>query len=212
MKDSGVEWIGEIPEGWEVSALSYLAKIDTGSTPDRSRPNYWNGNIPWVKTGEVKYGLITETEEYITEYGLKNSATRLAPKGTILMAMYGQGITRGRVAILGIDATYNQACCAILFNDRIENNFGYYFFVAAYPHVREAGNESSQMNLSSGYISKLKFPIPPKHEQSEIIEHIQIATTKITTAISFKEQEIKKLKEYKATLINSAVTGKIKVC
>lgn len=212
LKDSGVEWIGEIPEGWELSSLSYLAKIDTGSTPDRSRPNYWNGNIPWVKTGEVKYDLITETEEFITEYGLKNSATRLAPKGTILMAMYGQGVTRGRVAILGIDATYNQACCAILFNKRIDNRFGYYFFIAAYPHVRDAGNETSQMNLSSGYISKLKFPIPPIQEQKEILNFIENASDKITTAISLKEQEIEKLKEYKATLINSAVTGKIKIC
>jgi type I restriction enzyme, S subunit len=211
LKDSGVEWIGEIPEGWEISALSYLAKIDTGSTPDRSRPNYWNGNIPWVKTGEVKYDLITETEEYITEYGLKNSATRLAPIGTILMAMYGQGVTRGRVAILGIPATYNQACCAILFNNRIESNFGYYFFIAAYPHVRDAGNETSQMNLSSGYISKLKIPIPPILDQKRIVVYIESATIKFSTAISLKEQEIEKLKEYKATLINSAVTGKIKV-
>lgn len=211
LKDSGVEWIGAIPEGWEISALSYLAKIDTGSTPDRSRPNYWNGNIPWVKTGEVRYDVITETEEYITENGLKNSATRLAPKGTILMAMYGQGVTRGRVAILGVAATYNQACCAILFNERILNIYGYYFFIAAYPHVRDAGNETSQMNLSAGYISKLKIPIPPLEEQNLISGYIKTASQKIATAISLKEQEIEKLKEYKATLINSAVTGKIKV-
>ena len=211
MKDSGVEWIGEIPEDWKISALSYLAKIDTGATPDRSRPNYWNGNIPWVKTGEVRYDVISETEEYITENGLKNSATRLAPKGTILMAMYGQGVTRGRVAILGVAATYNQACCAVLFNKRLSNIYGYYFFIAAYPHVRDAGNETSQMNLSAGYISKLKIPIPPIKEQEEIIKSIEFNSTKIDTAISLKEQEIEKLKEYKATLINSAVTGKIKV-
>jgi type I restriction enzyme S subunit len=212
MKESGVEWIGEIPEGWKIGALSYLAKIDTGSTPDRSRPNYWNGNIPWVKTGEVRYDVITETEEYISENGLKNSATRLAPKGTILMAMYGQGVTRGRVAVLGVPATYNQACCAILFNARILNTYGYYFFIAAYPHVRDAGNETSQMNLSAGYISKLKIPNPPLDEQNLISEYIKTASQKIATAISLKEQEIEKLKEYKATLINSAVTGKIKVC
>lgn len=211
MKDSGVEWIGQIPEHWEISALSYLARIDTGATPDRTRPGYWNGKIPWVKTGEVKYELITETEEYITENGLKNSATRLAPEGTILMAMYGQGVTRGRVAILGVAATYNQACCAILFNNRIANIYGYYFFIAAYPNVRDAGNETSQMNLSSGYISKLKMPIPPKEEQILISEYIEFASQKIAVAISLKEKEIEKLKEYKATLINSTVTGKIKV-
>lgn len=211
LKDSGVVWIGEIPEDWQISALSYLARIDTGSTPDRTRPNYWNGSIPWVKTGEIRYDLISETEEYITESGLKNSATRLAPKGTILMAMYGQGVTRGRVAILGVKAAYNQACCAILFNEKINNIYGYYFFVAAYPHVRDAGNETSQMNLSSGYISKLKMPIPPKAEQIIISEYINATSQKIATSISLKEQEIEKLKEYKVSLINSAVTGKIKV-
>lgn len=212
MKDSGVEWIGEIPEHWEISFLSYVAKIDTGSTPDRSRPNYWNGNIPWVKTGEVNYSVIYQTEEYITEFGLKNSATRLAPKGTVLMAMYGQGVTRGRVAILGTPATYNQACCAIQFNDRIFNIYGYYFFIAAYANVRDAGNETSQMNLSSGYISKLKIPIPSKNEQVAISTFIETASQQIDTAILLKEKEIEKLKEYKSTLINSAVTGKIKVC
>lgn len=212
MKDSGVEWIGEIPEGWEVSFLSYVSTLVTGSTPDRTRLSYWNGNIPWVKTGEVKYELITETEEYITDSGLKNSATRLAKPGTILMAMYGQGVTRGRVAILGVPAAYNQACCAINFGDKIFNYFGYYFFIAAYPNVRDAGNETSQMNLSSGYISKLKIPIPPFQEQKQIVSYLEIELKKIEILSSLKQQEIEKLKEYKASLINSAVTGKIKVC
>lgn len=211
MKESGVEWIGEVPGHWAISSLSYVAKIDTGSTPDRARPSYWGGNIPWVKTGEVKYSIITETEEYITESGLRNSATRLAPVGTILMAMYGQGVTRGRVGIVGIPVTYNQACCAILFNQRLNNMFGYYYFIAAYPNVRDAGNETSQMNLSSGYISKLKIPIPPIGEQKEIINFIEKAAQKIEKATILKAQEIEALKEYKGSLINSMVTGKVKI-
>ncbi|WP_207420232.1 restriction endonuclease subunit S [Desertivirga brevis] len=211
MKDSGVEWIGEVPEHWKVSALSYVARIETGSTPDRTRPTYWGGDIPWVKTGEVNYTTIRTTEEKITEQGLKNSATRLAEPETILMAMYGQGVTRGRVAILGVHAAYNQACCAIKFDHRIKHKFGYYFFIAAYPHVRDAGNETSQMNLSSGYISKLKVPIPTKSEQEEIISFIEFCNLKADSAIIIKTKEIDKLKEYKATLINAVVTGKIKV-
>lgn len=212
MNDSGVEWIGEVPAHWGIAALGYLANISTGSTPDRSRPNYWGGNIPWVKTGEINYTEITNTEEYISEQGLRNSATRIAPVGTILMAMYGQGVTRGRVGILGIPATYNQACCAIQLGSKLKTLFGYFFFLAAYPHIRDDGNESSQMNLSSGYISKLKLPIPPLSEQEEIIDFVNNVVALIDVNVNHKKKEIFKLKEYKSTLINAAVTGKIKVC
>ncbi|MFN8298117.1 MAG: restriction endonuclease subunit S [Chitinophagales bacterium] len=212
MKDSGVEWIGEIPVGWSICSIGYLAKIDTGGTPDRTRPSYWNGNIPWIKTGEVNYSIIMETEEFISEKGLRNSATRIAPPGTILMAMYGQGVTRGRVAILGISATYNQACCALQFNEKIINLYSYYFFMAAYPYIRSIGNETSQMNISSGYIRKLKIPIPSIKEQKEIATYLGQLIAITSKAIATKTDEIEKLKEYKSSLINSAVTGKIKVC
>ncbi len=211
MKDSGVEWIGEIPEEWEVKKLSYVAKIETGATPDRSKSNYWGGSIPWVKTGEVNYETIFETEEHISESGLKNSSTRIAPVGTLLMAMYGQGITRGRVSLLGVPATYNQACCAMLFAKSIYNVYAYFYFVAAYRYIRENGNETSQMNISAGYISGLKILMPPIIEQTAIVAHIETQSAKTDRAISLQEQQIGKLKELKATLIDGAVTGKIKV-
>lgn len=103
-----MEWISKIPAHWEVKKLSHVAQIDSVATPDRSRQDFWNGKIPWVKTGEINYNEILETEEHITESGLRNSSTKLSPKGTLLMAMYGQGITRGRVALLGVPAIYNQ--------------------------------------------------------------------------------------------------------
>lgn len=211
MKDSGVEWIGEIPEDWEVKKMSYVAKIETGGTPDRSKSSFWNGTIPWVKTGEVNYQTIVETEEYITDSGIKNSSTRLAPAGTLLMAMYGQGVTRGRVSLLGIAASYNQACCAMLFKKSINNVYAYFYFIAAYKYIRDDGNETSQMNISSGYISTLKILIPPYNEQSIIVAHIKEQSAKIDKAIKLQEQQIEKLIELKATLIDGAVTGKIKV-
>jgi type I restriction enzyme S subunit len=210
-RDSGVEWISEIPAHWEVKKLSHVAQIDSGATPDRSRQDFWNGKIPWVKTGEINYNEILETEEHITESGLRNSSTKLSPKGTLLMAMYGQGITRGRVALLGVPATYNQACCAIQFNKLFMVKFAFYFFIAAYPYIRDDGNETSQMNLSTGYISTLKIVCPPWEEQNTIVTHIETESAKIDRAISLQQQQIDKLKEYKATLINSAVTGKIRV-
>ncbi|WP_415838528.1 restriction endonuclease subunit S, partial [Rahnella bruchi] len=100
MKDSGVEWLGEVPEHWDVSSLGYYSTLNTGATPDRSNPKYWNGDIAWIKTGEVNYDNISSSEEKITYEAVKNTSVRVSPPGTLLMAMYGQGITRGRVAIL----------------------------------------------------------------------------------------------------------------
>lgn len=154
LKDSGVEWLGEVPAHWRVASLGYCAQISTGATPDRSNPNYWNGSIPWIKTGEVKYEEIFETEEYISEEAVSNSSVKLSPPGTVLMAMYGQGVTRGRVAILGVAATYNQACAAINTNKDIWNKYLVCFFMAAYHAIRDDGNETSQMNLNADIVGR----------------------------------------------------------
>lgn len=84
-----------LPEGWRRSTLGEIARITSGGTPDRSEPSYWGGSVPWVTTGEIQFNTITDTAEKITEAGLKNSSAKLFPPGTLLMAMYGQGKTRG---------------------------------------------------------------------------------------------------------------------
>jgi type I restriction enzyme S subunit len=211
MKDSGVEWIGEVPEHLEVKKMSHVAKISAGSTPDRSIPRYWNGIIPWVKTGEVNYDTIHSTEEQITEMGLRMSATKISPPGTLLMAMYGQGVTRGRVSLLGINAAYNQACCAMSFNFEIDELFAYWFFRIAYNYIRDDGNESSQMNISAGYIAQLRILKPPIKEQLVIISYVQKEHIKIDRSINLHLQQIAKLKEYRTVLIDAAVTGKIRI-
>jgi type I restriction enzyme S subunit len=211
MKDSGIDWMGKMPAHWGVSALSYLGSIETGSTPDRSKPSYWNGSIPWLKTGEINWTPIREAEEFITEAGLENSAAKVARPGTLLMAMYGQGVTRGRVAILEIEAAYNQACAAILFGRRITPQFGRYFFMAAYHHIREAGNETSQMNLSAGLIAKIRLPVPPVCEQESAVRFLDSELKKLDTLILESERVIILLKERRAALISAAVTGQIDV-
>lgn len=211
MKDSGVPWLGEVPAHWGVSALGYLAAIDTGATPDRGEAAYWNGSIPWVKTGEINWAPIRATEETISDEGLASSATKLAKPGTLLMAMYGQGVTRGRVALLEIEATYNQACAAILFGPRIKPEFGRYFFMAAYDYVRDMGNETSQMNLSAGLIAKIKLAIPPAEEQKDIIRFLDSAVRKQESLRREAELAIRLLRERRSALISAAVTGQIDV-
>ena len=119
MKDSGIEWIGEIPEHWSLPTIKRITQLTSGGTPDRSHPEYWNGEIPWIKTGELRNDFVFDAEEYITELGLQSSSARMFDVNTILMAMYGQGKTRGMTGLLKIRAATNQACCGITVNNEI---------------------------------------------------------------------------------------------
>jgi type I restriction enzyme S subunit len=211
MKDSGVEWIAAVPAHWRVSALGYVASVETGSTPDRGAPEFWQGDIPWLKTAEINYQPIREAEEFITAAGLANSAAKVAEPGTLLMAMYGQGVTRGRVATLEIAASYNQACAAISFDESIDVRFARYFFIAAYAHIRDAGNETSQMNLSTGIIRKFKLTVPPPTEQSAIVSFLDSEISQVDCLLGEAEAAVSLLLERRTALISAAVTGQIDV-
>jgi len=211
MRDSGIEWIGEIPKHWGVCSLSYIANLTAGGTPDRSRPQYWNGDIPWIKTGEVNYNTIISAEEHISAIGLRNSSAKIAPPDTILMAMYGQGVTRGRVAILGIEAAFNQACLAISPSSKLQVKYLYYYLQSAYSFTRDTGNETSQMNLSSGSIGKIKIVMPSNEEQTLISKFLDQKIIELDEVLSKQLEMIKGLNLLKESFISETVTGKIKV-
>jgi type I restriction enzyme S subunit len=211
MKPSGIEWLGEVPAHWSIGALSYLSTIQTGSTPDRSKPEYWEGEIPWLKTGEINYELVLDSEERITEAGLQNSAAKIADIGTLMMAMYGQGITRGRVAILGIRAAYNQACAAITLGPKLYNEYAKFFFMMTYRFIRDFGNETSQMNLGSGIIAKIRVLVPPMEEQRKIVSFLQTELSIFDTLTTEAQRAIDLLQERRTALISAAVTGQIDV-
>ena len=209
MKDSSVEWLRDMPAHWGVSALGYYANLNTGATPDRSQSRYWLGDIPWIKTGEVKYDTIYQTEECISEVALNESSVQLSPPGTLLMAMYGQGVTRGRVAILGVSATYNQACVAISPNKHLSNEYLRFYFMAAYHAIRDGGNETSQMNLNADIVGKFKVTIPLKEEQAEIVGFLERELVHYDVLIEEANLAIELSKERRTALISAAVTGKI---
>ncbi|RUR72720.1 type I restriction enzyme specificity protein [Chlorogloeopsis fritschii PCC 6912] len=211
MKDSGIEWIGEIPENWKRGKLNYFCKIISGGTPDRNNPDFWEGDIPWVKTGEVNYQDIYSTEEYISAEGLNSSSTTLVKPETLLMAMYGQGNTRGRVAILKIEAAFNQACLAICPLNNLNVYFLYYFLISAYKYIRDTGNESSQMNLSAGIIGKINILVTNLEEQQKIVQYLDKKISEIDQQKAKIQKAIELLKEYRTALITNAVTGKIDV-
>ena len=211
MKPSGIEWLGDVPKHWEVGALGYFATIGTGSTPDRTVQDYWNGDVPWVKTGEINYATITTTDEGISPEGLASCSLTMYPAGTMLMALYGQGVTRGRVALLGIPSTCNQACAAIQVDDRIDRHFLQAFFVFAYPFIRGIGNETTQMNMNLEFIRRIRVVVPPVQEQTEIAGCIQTETAKLDTLTAEAQRAIDLLQERRTALISAAVTGQIDV-
>lgn len=199
--------IGVMPEHWGIRELGEVANLKSGGTPDRSKSEYWNGKIPWVKTGEIKYEKINDTEEYITELGLENSAARWIPAGTLLMAMYGQGVTRGRVAILGLDATINQACAAIFTSEKILPQFLFYFLTLRYESIRDLGHGANQRNLNSAIIKSIKIVVPPLSEQREIARILATVDKKIET----EEKRQAALQALFKTMLQQLMTGQIRI-
>lgn len=180
--------------------LGSIAKITSGGTPERTKSAYWNGTIPWVKTAQIQNCTITAEciDEWITQEGLEHSSARLIPKGTILMAMYGQGKTRGQVAILGIDATINQACAAILLKPEVNRDYVYQQLLYRYKSIRALSNTGSQENLNSELIREITFPLLALEEQREIAQALfvwDIAIQKTEQLIAAKEQRLAAIRQ-----------------
>ena len=214
LKDSGVEWIGEIPEHWENTKIKAVAKTTSGATPPSGNlVRYYNGQYPWIRTTDLNNGILNEVPEYITEAALRDTACKIISKNTICIAMYGGSGTIGKFALVNFDnATLNQAVCGIKGNIEINYLFLYYSLQMMRKHwMFYADGSRKDPNISQDIIKNMPIVYPHLSEQKLIVEYIEISNTKIANAISLKEQEIEKLKEYKMSLIDGVVTGKVKV-
>lgn len=185
-------------EGWESDLLGNIFDTTSGGTPNRSTNEYWDGYIPWVTTSLVNFGIITHADEFISDAGLKNSAAKLFPRGTVLIAMYGQGKTRGQVALLGIEAATNQACAAILPRKEIDPNFVFLNLASRYEEMRQLSNSGGQENLSQGLIRELpsSYPSNPAEQQK-----ITICLTCVDNVIDAQAQKIETLISHKNGLM-----------
>ncbi|MFM5787753.1 restriction endonuclease subunit S [Aeromonas veronii] len=193
-----------VPNGWKLSTIEEIANVSSGGTPSRKNDTYWNGNIPWVTTAEVQFKVIKDTSEKITEEGLANSSAKLFPVDTILMAMYGQGKTRGQVAKLGIEASTNQACAAIVLHPDYEVDYYYQFLVSQYENIREMANSGGQENLSGGIVKSIQVPVPPLPEQQKIAKILSTWDQ----AISTTEQLLANSQQQKKALMQQLLTEK----
>lgn len=185
-------------EEWVEDTLGNLFDITSGGTPERSREDYWNGGIPWITTSLVNFNVIAGAAEYISEAGLKNSSAKIFPEKTILVAMYGQGKTRGQVAMLGLKAATNQACAAILPRKGINQKFVFLNLVSRYEELRGISNSGGQENISQGLIKGLSFSYPsdPAEQQS-----IADCLTSLDDLIAAETRKLDTLKIHKKGLM-----------
>ena len=155
-------------------ALGDLCVVKSGGTPDRSMPEYWNnGTIPWVKTTELQNQKINRTSECITEKGLQESSAKLVPAGTILLAMYGQGKTRGMTAMLDIAAATNQACACIIPSEKVDNDYLWRYLILSYDKIRSQAQGAGQPNLNGQMVRSFLVPLPPLALQRQFAAFVE---------------------------------------
>lgn len=174
MIPSETEGLDRLPANWVWSSIGQLFEVSTGGTPSRKKAEYWNGTIPWVSSGEVAFSRIRDTRERITQEGLLNSNAKLHPPGTVLLAMIGEGKTRGQVAILDIAASTNQNVAAILCGGSpIPPEFAFYWLRYRYEETRSVGEGGAQPALNAKKVRELPIPLPPITEQVQIIQQLR---------------------------------------
>lgn len=161
---------GQLPQSWCVVKLGDIGKWQAGGTPKRSIKEYYGGDIPWLKTGDLNDGFITDIPEYITQAGLNNSSAKLNPRGSVLVAMYGATI--GKMGILTFPATTNQACCACIEHPVVETMYLFYFLLSHRDKFISQGGGGAQPNISKEIIINTHIPLPPLAEQMRIVSKV----------------------------------------
>jgi len=205
-KDSGIEWLGDIPSQWEMWKLNHAYEyIGSGTTPPSNSDELYGGNIPWVTTGELREKEIVSTSKNVSEETIRKFPTlRKYPQGSVAIAMYGATI--GRLGILGVEATTNQACCVMTESNEVENKYLYYWLQAFRQDIINLASGGGQPNINQEVVASLKISLPGNLDQQKIANFLDHETAKIDTLIEKQQQLIKLLKEKRQAVISHAVT------
>ena len=196
----------EVPENWEWTTLGEIGTWQSGATPSRLRKDYYGGNIPWLKTGDLNDGLITDIPEFITQKALDETSVKLNPIGSILIAMYGATI--GKIGILTFPATTNQACCACS-DYKIEQMYLFYFLLANKKVFIAMGGGGAQPNISKEKIAVTFMPLPPLTEQQRIVVEIE-RWFKLIDAIDQSKADLQTtITQTKSKILDLAIHGKL---
>ena len=194
---------------WTTCSLSKCCKIGSGGTPSRKSSKYYAGNIPWIKTGEIEWNEVVDSEEKISQEAIDNSSAKLYNPGAVLVAMYGMGATRGRASILGVKAATNQAVCVLQPQEHLNNRYLFYFFMCNYWSMREQAVGGNQLNLSATIIGKQNIDIPPVSEQLEIVRILDNLNAKERSTKEIAETVIEQIDTLKKAILARAFRGEL---
>ncbi|WP_323769345.1 restriction endonuclease subunit S [Antarctobacter sp.] len=215
MKPSGIDWLGDIPAHWEARPIRHLAKLESGHTPSRSRPDWWeNCYIPWfgladvwqIRSGDVEY--VSETKEQVSNLGLENSSARLLPAGTVILS---RTASVGYSAIMAVPMATTQDFANWICGDKVQPEYLLYSLRAMNGEFERLKMGSTHNTIYMPDIAGFKIAVPSKEEQAEIVEHIRNKVGNLFALITEADRAITLLLERRSALISAAVTGKIDV-
>ena len=200
--------MSELPKGWVITTLDCAAAWGSGGTPNRANPNYYGGNIPWIKTGELGQSTIDDTDEKLTDAGLQNSSAKLFPAGSVAIAMYGATI--GKASILGIQAATNQACAVGAPVDGITiSKYLYYYLLSQKKYFVEAGKGGAQPNISQTLIKSWPIPLAPFPEQKRTVDKLDTLLARNDACRDRLDRIPKIIKQFRQSVLAAATSGRL---
>ena len=211
MKDSGVEWLEEVPEGWAIKSLKYaFRRIVGGSTPSSAKPIFWDGDVVWITPADVsKTTRLRNSRRRITQEGLLSCSTELVPSGSIIVTSRAPV---GNVALAETELCTNQGCKALIVpSSTISPIFAFHLLSILKPELQRLATGTTFTEIATSKLGAIQLPIPPLREQIAIIAYLNRETAKIDFLIERCETAIELLKERRTALISAAMTGKIDV-
>lgn len=196
-----------LPEVWIWTTIGDIAILSSGGTPDRDNLSYFDGDIPWVKSGELNFNIITDTEEKITSWGLTNSSAKIISAGTLLIALYGA--TVGKLAFLGIDAATNQAVASIVTTKSLEKKWLYYYMINNRERLLQKRVGGAQPNISQKILSDFPIPLAPMNEQNRVVLKLEEILSSLEKSKEQLENSLNQLGFYKQSILKQAFEGKL---
>ena len=197
-------------ENWEDTTIGECCRLGSGGTPSKSHPEYYeNGDIPWLKTDEIDWNDIYDVEERITNEGVENSSAKIFPAESVVVAMYGMGVTRGKAAILKIPTATNQAICVLQPNEKLNNRFLFYYFMCNYWQIREQSVGGNQLNLSGKIIASFPIKLPPLNHQLSTVNFLDTVLEKESRAKEAAQTVLDQIALLKKSILARAFRGEL---
>jgi len=208
-KNSGVEWYGIVPIHWKRDKLFRLcSEMGSGGTPKSTNEGYYDGDIPWIQSGDLNDGYVSVTKKKINEEALASSSAKMFPQGTLLVAMYGATI--GKLGIMEMDAATNQACCALQLSTKLLSKYMYYVMIDIRDYLITQAYGGGQPNISQEVLKQQYLYYPPLPEQKAIADYLDKACARIDRIIAIKEEQLRKIEGYLGRRIDEIIVGGLK--